>query len=343
MKILVTGGYQREYNRTAVLLYGLEQLGIELVEYPYKKFTKSVKLELHELSLSCDIAFIPAFMYRNVAEVKKTVSIPVVFDPLISIYMTKVFDKKNVWQYSPRALKNYLKDYNAFKYSDLLFADTEGHKSYFSKTFKVADDKIHILPVGVKTEEFYPLAKTQNNIFKVGFYGGFLPLQGVGEIIEAANLLKDHDIEWDIIGDGYEFEMIKFKVTKLKLDRLNLLGLMPANQLNYAINSFDISLGIFGNTIKSDLVVPNKVFHYAACGQAIITKDSPAIREVFTDNENILLSYNSADDIANKVLLLKSDASQLTKLGQNARILMEKRYSATHIAQLFLDAINTLL
>ena len=46
MKILITGNYERDYNRTIILLDGLKNKGVELIEYPYKKFNSTVKSEL---------------------------------------------------------------------------------------------------------------------------------------------------------------------------------------------------------------------------------------------------------------------------------------------------------
>lgn len=340
MKILITGNYERNYNRTIILLEGLEKKGVELIEYPYKKFNSTIKKELKAKSLEADVVFIPSFLYRNVKEVKKVVSIPVIFDPLISIYMTKVFDKKTVWPYSPRALKNYWKDYSAFHSADFLFADTQAHKDYYVRTFKIAPKKIHVMPVGVNTEKFHPIAKKKNQPFRVGFYGSFLPLQGINNIIEAAKLLEDEDIIWEIIGDGFEYHRIKKMVTRNNLNKVILSGRLDYNKLNDAINTFDLSLGIFGASIKSNLVIPNKIYHYAACGQCVVTKDSPAIREVFTHNNNVILVKEMPTDIAEAIMQLKQDDNLRKNIGENARNLMLQKYSSNHIADIFIEGVK---
>ena len=77
MKILVTGNYEPDYNRTVILLEGLRKKGIELIEYRYQKFNKAI---LQEKSKEADLVFIPSFLYKNVKEVKRVVKIPVLFD-----------------------------------------------------------------------------------------------------------------------------------------------------------------------------------------------------------------------------------------------------------------------
>jgi len=50
----------------------------------------------------------------------------------------------------------------------------------------------------------------------------------------------------------------------------------------------DVALGIFGTTSKARMVVPTKVYQAAAAGRAVVTADTPALREVFTPGEDVL-------------------------------------------------------
>jgi glycosyltransferase involved in cell wall biosynthesis len=97
------------------------------------------------------------------------------------------------------------------------------------------------------------------------------------------------------------------------------------------IASYDIALGIFGTTAKAPLVIPNKIFHYAACAKPIVTIDTPAIREVFTDDVNIKLIPPSEIALAETISKLVSAPDKLLNLGTAARDLMLSQYDARHI------------
>ncbi|MDH5602297.1 MAG: glycosyltransferase, partial [Cyclobacteriaceae bacterium] len=279
MRVLVTGQYDEGYNRTLILLQGLRSNGVEVEELPIKGKRAPFKERILKASEKADLVYLPPFTHADVTTIKKWINKPLVFDPLVSKYLTKVFDYRQVWRFSPRALKNYFKDKIPFNRADLLLSDTEAHKEYFHKTFNIPLEKIEVVPVGVDTEVFYPeeSKRKSESTFVVGFYGGFIPLHGTRTILEAAELLQGEDIRFEMLGDGFEYEKALAFVGQKNMKNINFRGHIPYLDLPAWINSFDICLGIFGTTPKSNFVVPNKIFHYTACNKYVISKDSSAM------------------------------------------------------------------
>ncbi len=346
MRILVTGHYEPDYNRIMVLLEGLKKHGIDLIEFPYEKRNRKIQKKIVELSRDCDLIFLPSFTHPDVPFIKKSVLKPVVFDPLISRYLTKVFDRKSVWRFSPRAYKNYLKDQRAFRYSDLIIADTQSHKDYYCSHFTVDPAKITVVPIGVNTEDFFPLkeeVKSDDTII-VGFYGSFIPLHGIDRIVLAANILKEKkNIKFEIYGNGSLFHKISDILNKMQLSALELKGYVDYYNLNQVLNKMDICLGIFGESLKTELVIPNKVYHYAACRKAIITKDTNAIREVFSQDENIVLSSNDPEDIASKIIHLAEHPDFRRKVAANAYSLISNDFNEVEVTRKLLQSFKDIL
>ena len=342
MKVLVTGNYDPLYNRTQILLKGLKNSAeVEVIEFPITSFKTLDKNKFNQLAQDADFIYLPPFTHESVKKIKKLTNKPIIFDPLISKYLTKVFDYQQVYKYSPRAYKNYLKDKAPLHHCDLILADTEAHKNYFVNTFKINPQKIAVLPIGADVNEFKPTQRTNNSIFNVGFYGGFIPLQGVTHIIETAKLLEHKkDIQFNLIGTGFELEKIKKLVNKLHLKNVNFLGWIDYKQLPIAINEFDICLGIFGDTPKTELVIPNKIYHYGAIGKCIITKETEAIKEVFTNDADIVLSSNNPSEIAQHILNLKKNPTAYNKIGDAASSLIHDHYNQNKIAGKFLGFLN---
>ena len=343
--ILFTGGYDTTYNRTLILVTGLRDLGVRVIEYPFSKKSNETKSRLSAYDEQADFIFMPCFTHLDVTFVKRHTQKPLVFDPLVSRYMTKVLDYRLVWRYSPRALKNYLKDRIAMSAADIVIADTEQHRQYYHRVVKVPEEKVKVIPVGADVDRFFPTESlSENGSFRVGFYGGYIPLHGVDRILEAARLLTEHsDISFEIVGNGFEEKKVKALVQKDPIPSLTFTDTVPYNQLNSKINTFSVCLGVFGDGIKTGMVVPNKVFHYAACGKCIITKDTPAIREVFMHQQDVMLCDGTAQEIANTIVYLKENTKIRQSIATAARQLVVQRYNQDIIAQRLLTVASDLL
>jgi len=339
MKILFTGKSDFQYNRVRVLISGLSKLeNIEVDYYPIPKRSQFNKSQFKTKADWADYIYIPPFRHVDVGFIKRHTKTPIVFDPLISKYLTKL-DYGHFWKLPIK----YFLDLIPFQKADILLTDTQAHKNYFIKKFHLKADKVFHLYIGADTSLFHPEENTKQNSakFKVGFYGSFVPLQGADKIPEIAYLLKDHkDIEFEVIGGGYTFKKTKKAAEKRQLQNINFIGNLPYEALSTRINSFNICLGIFGDSLKADLVIPNKIYHYASVGKPIITLNSAGIQEIFTHQKNIMLSESSPEAIASSIIKLKENQALGDDLGSNALSLLKEDYNEVKIAESFIEILE---
>lgn len=329
MKLLLTGKFDPEYNRTRIIIKGLQELGIDLKIMPYSRKKKVDRKHLKAEINRSDWVFMPCFTHTDVPFIKNISNKPVLFDPLISRYLSKVFDYKTVSRYSPRAYKNYLKDSRSLSKADLIIADTEMHKKYYEQKFGIPGEKIKVVPVGVITEDFFPIGKKspKSSMITAGFYGSFIPLHGIEVIINAAEILRENDnIRFKIAGQGILFQKMKKMAETKKLNNIFFPGYIPYPSLNLEINSYDIALGIFGKSRKAGMVIPNKLFHYASCNKPLITMESEGVKEIFTHGENIHLCTPEGDALAEAILTLQNEKYRIT-IGNKAGKLIRENYN----------------
>jgi glycosyltransferase involved in cell wall biosynthesis len=340
MNILFVGKTDFKYNRVQVLIEGLKKIeGVHLSFYRITSHRKFDRKAFLDLEAQADFIYIPPFRHRDVSFIKKRSTKPVVFDPLISKYLTKD-DFGHFWKLPFK----YFLDKIPFSRCDILLSDTACHKEYFSNQFNIPPEKIHVLPIGVSTDSFFKssLPKRDDGIFRVGFYGSFVPLQGTDKIMETAYVLRDHsDIYFEIIGGGYRFKQALKLVSKWKLSNVHFLGVQKYDELNALLNQFDLCLGIFGDSKKADSVIPNKIYHYASVGKCILTKDSDGIKELFTDNIDIVLTTTKPEDMAKAILRLKADRKRIEAIGEKAFQLVTQQYNEVEIAKKFLAILSS--
>lgn len=347
--ITLAGGYNEAYPRNDVIIAGLKEMGVLLKRRhvawssPFHR-TRRLKKLLHKKPVSTDIVFVPSFCHHEVPVVRRHTPKPLFFDPLISRYESKINDYKKASPWSIHALSNYLADKRALKAADVVFADTEEHKKFFCEKYGISEQKIHVLYVGYNAHDFYPALQDNSRKDKpitIGFYGSFIPLHGVDVIIDAADVLRNRaDIRFELVGSGHTFSAAQAQVQSLGLNNVRLSGSVDYKDLPRKIRSWDICLGIFGNTRKTDMVIPNKVFHYAACGKPILTKDTPAIKELFADKESIITTDADAHSVAASIEMLLKNTNLRTKLAENASRCVSKRCTHLHIARNFLDTAD---
>jgi glycosyltransferase involved in cell wall biosynthesis len=166
--------------------------------------------------------------------------------------------------------------------------------------------------------------------FLVMFWGGFIPLQGVKYIVEAAKLLEHQsDITFELRGFGQTYnESIELS---RKLNSQNITFIPKSvtyEELPKCIAKASVCLGVFGETQKAKRVIPNKAVETLAMKKPLVTGDSPAAREILkNETDCILVSMANPKAIADAVLELKEDKRLRDKIAQNGFMLFKKKFS----------------
>jgi glycosyltransferase involved in cell wall biosynthesis len=195
----------------------------------------------------------------------------------------------------------------------MVVLDTRAHAEYFREQYGLSENKCVAVFVGAEIDHFPRMSggndrkKTADAYFSVLFYGQFIPLHGIETIVRAAEISKEiPTIHWTIIGTGQEAEKIKKMVNKACLDKFIWIEWVNYEELKSHIHAADVCLGIFGTSGKSARVIPNKVFQIISTGKPLITRDSPAIRELFSDSDQgiYLVPAGNPEELADTIRLL---------------------------------------
>ena len=337
--ILVTGqNLDLGYNRNLIILNGLRKSGYKIETFSFSKFNKSAAEKIQELSKSAYFTFIPSFGHKSVSFVKRNSVCDVIFDPLISKYMTNVKDYKTSYPFGYGALRSTYRDRTSLKHADFVIFDTKAHREYFINKYKIDKTKTGVVYIGSNSVDFGILNNKISEEFVIGFIGHFIPLHGIFNILKAAEILKDQSkYRFRLIGTGFHFEEAKDYCLKRDLHNVEFLGQVKYEELNNHIAKFDVCLGIFSDNIKAYHVIPNKIFNYASCGKAIITMDSPAIREIFTHNENIYLTAPQAESIATAITKLADENEHRENLGKRICEMVNTSFKEEDIAKSLID------
>jgi glycosyltransferase involved in cell wall biosynthesis len=209
---------------------------------------------------------------------------------------------------------------------------------YYCREFGVDPRKVAVVPVGFDDRvfsrdimELRPGGEPAGQSFTVLFFGSFLPLHGVDDVIEAARLVEaaDRSVSFRFIGSGQTLGFAQANAAELGLANVAFEGWQSQSNLAARdARSADIFLGIYGRTEKADRVVPHKVFQAMALGKPVITARTSAVEEFFADRENILLCRKGdAASLAEAILELRWDTALRQRIALSGRETVWRQYN----------------
>jgi glycosyltransferase involved in cell wall biosynthesis len=212
--------------------------------------------------------------------------VPVAWDMFMSLYDTVVRDRRLI---GPRSLAARLLravEGLALRRADLVFLDTEAHARLVESLYGLPENRCGAVWVGVEVERFQvpepasTAPRPPGAPLHILFYGQLIPLHGIDTIVEAARLTAEDAVEWTLVGRGQESASVQRRLAETPLPKLRWIEWVDYVDLRRCIAEADLCLGIFGTSEKAASVIPNKVFQVVAAGRPLVTRDSPAIREL---------------------------------------------------------------
>ncbi len=318
MDVLFISGRERTYTRNAVILRGLRENGVNVIEctseaksYPMR-YAACMKEFLQRRRRDYDMILVGFFGQPLIPIIRSLTNKPILLDAFLSAYDTMCFDRKKVKPDSLGGRFFYYLDKTACERADKILLDTNTHAEYFSQTFGINKDKFQSVFVGADDVLFCPRssASARKDTFTVFYYGSYLPLQGIDTIIQAAKKLENYsDIKFEIIGAGPEKQYIDRLSTNLNIKNISFCNWVPYTGLPSAIANADLCLGgHFSEISKAKRVIAGKTFQFIAMKKPVIVGDNPANRELFEHRKNaILVKHADSQVLADAILELKED------------------------------------
>lgn len=344
------GKYDPDYSRNRIMWHAFDKLGWTIRTFrPRNTEWGYVEARLRRISPT-DLLFVPCFCQKDIDAALRYghyYNIPVLIDPLISLYDSRVFERKTINPDSRKARRLLKWEFSAFSRADGVIADTEAHGRYYSEMLGVDREKIHIIPVGAEESLFYP-AKTVKGInqpVQVLFYGSFLPLQGVEVITDAILCYQGPSIAWCLLGGTGTQRQAKCAQVLSGLDNVTFEQNIPYEKLARRIHQADILLGVFGSSDKTRRVIPNKVYQSIACGKPVITCDAPYPDDLVNGKDSGIFRVppGNAAKLADTIAQLASEPNALTITGENARKTYIKYFRNEIIITALASALNNTL
>jgi glycosyltransferase involved in cell wall biosynthesis len=336
LKVAYFGTYERAYPRNAQVISCLRRVDVEVDEVQTSVWEggrhrwdagllTAARLAYAEGRLlrrtvpnDCDAVIVGYPGHFDLPAARRAArGRPILFNPLVSLADTFVGDRRRFRRGSLAARALELVDRRAFASADLVVADTHAHASFLAA---LTETPVEVCFVGAEDAVFRPGWDPQEP-FTVLFVGKLIPLHGVNVVLEAARIASE--LRFRIVGSG--------QLERLLADRPANVEHVPwidYDRLPKELHHAGCALGIFGTTAKTQRVIPNKAFQALACGAPLVTADTPAARELLTDEEDaLLIPTGDPSALATELRRLASDEVLRRRIASGGRATYERRAS----------------
>ncbi len=347
MIVLYFGDYNPDYTRTRILLKGLRQNGVTVIEMNERTGGIGMYLRLWRRFRAYrgtydamivgygDSRLMPVFARCIGAR-------HLIWEALFSKYDNFVFDRRLVRPHSLKAYLYRLLDWLGCAVSDLVLLDTELHTRYFRTTFGVPERKLAFVYVGADTDIFYPRERTEHpRDFEVEFHGKYFPMQGTDVIVRAAVLLGEKGVHFTLIGSGQELKRTKALAESLGTTNVTFKQFLPQEEIAEYVKNADVCIGLIGDVPRVIRAIPTKLWEAAAMGRVSINASPGSLEEVFTPGKDVIgMKPGDHEELARKILELK-ESRRADAMGRAAYDTFLKHGTPTVIGLALVEVIRT--
>ncbi len=251
----------------------------------------------------------------------------IIADYYISQYDTIVKDRKLVSENSLRGRFALFKDRFLLKAADIVIFLNESEADYYQKVVgvNIRREKIRIIPLCVdyKREMFISNQKDYES-FNVCWWGTYIPLHGLENLIRAFSHIGNDRIKLYLFGDSNE----KAKPYVSLIKSLELTDRVFINNDFHFSNgklapilagTCDLAVGNFGSSDKAKTVLVNKLVDALSFGIPCLTIKTSATTELLPNNEGLIITESNPESIAFKIEECFNKRSTLNEIGMSGK------------------------
>lgn len=203
-----------------------------------------------------------------------------------------------------------------------------------------APGDVEILPLAVEPRRESEPSPSKR--FRIAWWGTYIPLHGIENIVGAAEVLRDRGspVQFRMFGvPGEAHAELAAKVWSRGLEPMVELRdncSFASGKLEEELTrGCDLALGIFGDTTKAKVVIPNKVLDAFAMRLPVLTMASTALDEMIDTRSELFTCSRAPVDIADaidQVRLAPEEARERARRGH-------RRYLETFSLHRYRDGV----
>jgi colanic acid biosynthesis glycosyl transferase WcaI len=192
-----------------------------------------------------------------------------------------------------------------------------------------AQGRVHRIPPSVDPELFPASPPRRNGAFKVLYAGTVGMSQGVGTLIDAAELLgEDPGIEIVIAGDGAEGPELRRRLAQGKLRNVEMLGRVPHDRVPELYAQSDAAVVLLRDKPLFEGALPTKMFEAMSAARPLVLSAAGEAAALVEDAScGVVVPPERPSELAAALSDLARDRERAGRLGEAGRRAVVEGYS----------------
>ena len=215
---------------------------------------------------------------------------------------------------------------------------------HLTQAYGLPARSIEAISIGSNPEEIVPGPKASRfraehdlSGFVVLYSGNFGRYHNFDTILDAAAALRDRcpHISFALVGDGAQKGHIARRVQEEALSNVRLFDFVAKDAYADLLASADVSLVTLEPGMEG-LCVPSKFYSILASGRPVVATVSPkseVARVIDEAQAGVHMEQAATEELVSALIALAEDPARTGQMGQNARCVLEEKYSMTRVAR----------
>ncbi len=216
---------------------------------------------------------------------------------------------------------------------DKILITSQSFRMYLVNQFTIANEKIAYLPQYAEMQFLDIKEKEPTDEFRLLFAGNIGAAQGVDTIVDAARILKEEKIIFDIVGEGTELARLQ----KQAKDLPNVIfhGRKPLEEMPKYYEAADAMLVTLTNDPIISRTLPGKVQTYMAAGRPIVGAINGETALILQESQGgYCCEAENGELFAANILNLR-DSNDAVSIGQRNKEYYINNFSKSKFMQTF--------
>ena len=182
------------------------------------------------------------------------------------------------------------------------------------------------------------------NKFVITYVGAHGMANHLIQVVETAEILKDTNVHFLMIGDGMQRQDLITEASKRGLTNIQFLPSVSKKEVFKYILASDMGTSVLKKVDTFKTVYSNKTFDYMSCKKPILMAIDGISRELLeVAQAGTYVEQENPADFANKIKMYLSDPERLSREGENGYYFAKKNFDRDVLARQYSQILEQII